>query len=184
MKALKAAVAALVLAAANSDAAKPQAPVPEVPAEVLAMLKEHRGVWRTEGEWIADGKSQPTKATWECNAAVDGVGNVCIWRHQWADRPADAALEIMGYDPNLKTLSITRVTDLGVVHTATPTVRGNTMVYRWQSAKDGKTSIGSNEIVVKSSGEWVQHMTIEVDGKSVTEMNVTHHRVSETIREH
>lgn len=173
----KLAVAAFSLAAVGNAAAESPAPASAMPAEIAAMLKEHLGKWRTEGQWISLGKAQPTAATWECKAAVNGVGNVCTWHHEWADRPADSALEIMGYDPDRKTLSITRVTDSGLIHTATTTVRGNTMTGRWESAKDGKTSIGLNEIVVKAPGEWIQHMTIDVDGKRVTEMNVTHHRV-------
>jgi Fe-S cluster biosynthesis and repair protein YggX len=51
------------------------------------------------------------------------------------------------------------------------------MTGHWESTEGGKKSVGHNEIVVKAPGEWVQHMTIDVDGKRVTEMNVTHHRV-------
>ena len=79
------------------------------------MLKEHRGEWRSEG-WIIEGdKRTPLKGSWECKAAVNGLGNVCTWYHEWVDRPHDSALEIMGYDPRLKVLSITRVQDTGIV---------------------------------------------------------------------
>lgn len=174
----KIAAAAFALATVGTSVAVSPAPVAQVPPEVAAMLKEHRGKWRTEGQWISHGKAQPAKASWECKAAVDGIGNVCTWNHEWADRAPDSALEIMGYDPDQKALSITRVTDRGFIHTATPIiVRGNTMTRRWESNEDGKISVGVNEIVVKAPGDWVQHMTIEVDGKRITEMNVTHHRV-------
>ena len=53
------------------------------------MLLEHRGEWRTDG-WIIEGeKRTPVKAKWECKAAVNGVGNVCTWYHEWVDRPHD-----------------------------------------------------------------------------------------------
>jgi len=174
----KMAVAAFALAAAGSDAAEWPAPDPRVPAEIVAMLKEHLGKWHTEGEWISNGKAQPTKATWECRAAVGGIGNICTWNHEWADRAPDSALEIIGYDPERKTLRGMRVTDGGVISTAATTVQGNTMIGHWESVEGGKKSVGHNEIVVKTPGEWVQHMTIDVDGKRVTEMNVTHHRVN------
>jgi hypothetical protein len=173
----KIAMAAFALATVGTCAAVSPALAPEVPPEIAAMLKEHLGKWRTEGQWISHGKAQPTKASWQCKAAVDGIGNVCTWNHEWADRAPDSALEIMGYDRDRKTLSITRVTDGGFIHTVAPTVRGNTMTVRWESVEDGKTSVGVNEIVVKAPGDWVQHMTIEVDGERTTEMNVTHHRV-------
>lgn len=171
------AAAALALTGPVSDAAEPSASAQEVPAEIVAMLKEHLGKWRTEGQWISNGDAKPTKATWECKAAVGGIGNVCTWNHEWADRPPDAALEIMGYDPKLKTMSITRVTDTGLTNTAKPSVHGKTMTVRWESTQDGKRSVGFNEVIVKAPGEWIQRMTIDMEGKRVTEMNVTHHRV-------
>jgi len=174
----KMAVAPLMLVAAASVAAvEPPPPTPQVPTEIAAMLKEHLGRWRTEGQWISHGKAQSAAATWECKAAVGGIGNVCTWHHEWSDRAPDSALEIMGYDEDLKMLSITRVGESGLIGTATTTVRGNTMIGRWESVENGKTSIGFNEIIVKAPGEWVQHMTIDVDGKRTTEMNTTHHRL-------
>ena len=172
---LKLVVASLALAAAIGDAA-PGAD-PQVPADVVAMLKEHRGKWHADGQWITHGKSEPTSATWECKAAAGGIGNVCTWHDVWADH-TQSALEVMGYDSKLKTMSITRVMDDGFIRTVTPTVKGNTMVVRWTSTEDGKTSVGFNEVVVKSPGHWEQHMTIDVDGKRVNEMRVTHTRVA------
>lgn len=169
-------VVVLALAAVGDGRAESDAPAPDVPAEIIAMLQEHRGRWRTEGQWISHGKAKPVVAAWECKAAVDGIGNVCTWHHEWADRPADVALEVMGYDPELVMLSISRVTDRGLIGTVTVRVRGNTMTRRWESIRDGKKSVGRNEIVVKAPGEWVQQMTVEVDGERVTEMNVTHRR--------
>jgi len=86
-------------------------------------------------------------------------------------------MEIIGYDPHEKALRGMRVTDGGVISTAITTVRAKTMTGHWESTEGRKKSVGHNEIVVKAPGEWLQHMTIDVDGKRVTEMNVTHHRV-------
>jgi hypothetical protein len=169
--------AALGLAALGSDAAEPPPPPPQVPAEIVAMLREHLGQWRTEGEIISDGEAKRATATWECKAAVNGLGNVCTWKHEWADGSTDAALEIMGYDPVLKTMSITRVTDKGVIGTVAVTVRGNTMTVRKESKAEGRSTVVLNEVIVKSPGEWVQHATTDVDGKRVGEMNNKHHRV-------
>lgn len=152
---------------------------PAIPAEITAMLLEHRGEWRTEG-WIIEGeKRTPVKASWECKAAVNGVGNVCTWYHEWVDRPHDAALDVMGYDPRLKVLRIQRVNDTGIMGPgAEVTVRGNTMtVLRESTSEDGKPRVMRNEIVVTKPGEWAQHITMDEDGKRVREWKMTQRRV-------
>jgi len=158
-------------------AADPPAP-PAIPPEITAMLLEHRGEWRTDG-WIIEGeKRTPVKASWECKAAVNGVGNVCTWNHEWVDRPHDAALDIMGYDPRLKVLSIARVTDTGVFNEPVAvTVRANTMTVDREITKDGKPATLHNKIVVTKPGEWSQRVTIEVDGKQVREITLNQRRV-------
>jgi hypothetical protein len=161
-----------------THAAEPPAP-PAVPAEIAAMLLEHRGEWRSDG-WIIEGdKRTPLKAAWECKAAVNGVGNVCTWNHEWVDRPHDAALEIMGYDPRLKVLKIVRVTDTGIVTPgADVTVKGNTMtVVRESTSEDGKPRVMRNEIVLVKPGEWSQRITFDQDGKRVREWTLTQRRV-------
>lgn len=157
----------------------PVASAPTIPADVVTMLKEHRGEWRSEG-WIIEGdKRTPLKASWECKAAVNGLGNVCTWYHEWVDRPHDSALEIMGYDPRLKVLSITRVLDTGIIREPTAvTVRGNTMtVVRESTSEDGKPRVMRNEIVLTKPGEWSQRITFDQDGKRVREWNLTQRRV-------
>jgi hypothetical protein len=157
----------------------PPAPKPlEIPADIVAMLKEHRGEWRSDG-WIIEGdKRTPLKGSWECKAAVNGLGNVCTWYHEWVDRPHDSALEIMGYDPRLEVLSITRVQDTGVINEPVAvTVRGNTMNVERQFTENGKARVVRNEIVVTKPGEWAQHVTIDVDGKRVREITLTQRRV-------
>jgi hypothetical protein len=150
----------------------------DIPADILAMLKEHRGQWRSDG-WIIEGeKRTPIKATWECKAAANGPGNVCTWNHEWVDRPHDSALEIMGYDPRLKVLSITRVFDTGVINEpGAVTVRGNTMTFERQLNENGKVRVMRNEIVVTKPGEWSQHVTFDLDGKRVREITLTQRRV-------
>jgi hypothetical protein len=142
------------------------------------MLVEHRGSWRSDG-WIVQGvKRTPVKASWECKAAVNGLGNVCTWYHEWVDRPHDSALEIMGYDPRLKALSITRVQDTGIINEAVAvTVRGMTMTVERPITMDGKAATLLNKIVVTKPGEWSQHITIEADGKLVREIVLTQRRV-------
>lgn len=159
-------------------AADPPAP-PTIPAEITAMLLEHRGEWRTEGWSIEGEKRTPIRASWECRAAVNGIGNVCTWNHEWVDRPHDAALDIMGYDPRLKALSITRVSDTGIINPPTSvTVRGTTMtVVRESTSEDGKPRVMRNEIVLTKPGEWAQHMTWDQDGKRVREWILTQRRV-------
>ena len=166
--------ASLALTTVGSAAAESE---PQIPADIAAMLKEHRGQWHGEGQWIENGKAETTKADWECKPAVGGIGNVCTWHDQWADGPPNLAMEVMGYDAEHRTMTITRVTDKGLLHTVTPTVHGKTMIVRWTSkGDDGKTTVGFNEVIVKSSGYWEQHMTIDTDGKRVIEMKVTHRR--------
>jgi hypothetical protein len=153
--------------------------MPAVPADISAMLQEHRGEWRSEG-WIVEGnKRTPVLARWECKAAVNGIGNVCTWYHEWADRPHDSAMEIMGYDPGRKVLKIQRVNDTGIMGpVAEVTVRGKTMtVVRESTSEEGKPRVMRNEIIVVRPGEWSQRITFDEDGKRVREWTLTQRRV-------
>jgi hypothetical protein len=169
------AATALVSVTHAADAPNP----PAIPAEITAMLLEHRGEWRTEGWNIEGEKRTPVKARWECKAAVNGVGNVCIWYHEWVDRPHDSALDVMGYDPHLKVLKIQRVTDTGIMGPgAEVTVSGNTMtVVREFTSADGKPRVMRNEIVVTKPGEWAQSVTIDEGGVRVSEWALTQRRI-------
>jgi hypothetical protein len=170
-------LAATAFACATHAADPPAAPV--VPAEINAMLLEHRGEWRTEG-WIIEGdRRTPVKARWECKAAVNSVGNVCTWHHEWVDRPPDSAMDIMGYDPGRKVLRIQRVNDTGIMGPgAEVTVRGKTMtVIRESTGDDGKPRVMRNEIIVEKPGEWSQRITFDEDGKRVREWTLTQRRV-------
>jgi hypothetical protein len=151
-----------------------------IPAEITAMLLEHRGHWRAEGWDIEGEKRSPVKASWGCKAAVNGVGNICTWNHEWTDRPHDSAIDIMGYDPELKVLRIQRVTDTGMMGPgAEVTVRGNTMtVVREFSSDAGKPQVMRNEIVVTRPGEWQQLITFDSDGKRLREWRLTQRRIA------
>lgn len=172
------AATALVCAAQAKSPPPPAAESSGIPADIVAMLREHRGSWRSDG-WIIEGeKRTPVKASWECKAAVNGLGNVCTWNHEWVDRPHDSALEIMGYDPRLKVLSITRVLDTGIIREPVAvTVRGNTMTVERKFTEDGKVRMVRNEIVVTKPGEWSQHISIDEDGKRVREITLSQRRV-------
>lgn len=169
---------AVALTTASHAAETPASP--QIPADVVAMLLEHRGQWRAEGWDIEAEKRTPVKAGWECKAAVNGVGNICTWDHEWVDRPHDSAVDIMGYDPKLNVLRMQRVTDRGVLgEGAEVTVRGNTMsVQRESSSEDGKPRVMRNKIVVTRPGEWDQHITFDEDGKRVREWRLTQRRVA------
>ena len=161
-----------------SGSARAQGPPVSVPQEIVAMLKEHLGRWRSEGTFSIGGVSQPAKATWECVAAVGGVGVLCTWHHEWADGRTDQALDIFGYDPVANAITGTRITDRGLVNPPTLIqVRGNTMISTWAGEQGGKPLRGSNEIVVTPGGNWTQHMTVDVGGQLITEMKMTHYRV-------
>jgi hypothetical protein len=171
---------AFLLAATALAMATRAADTPAIPAEFTAMLLDHRGEWRTEG-WIIEGeKRTPLKSRWECKAAVNGIGNVCTWYHEWVDQPHDSALQIMGYDPMLKVLRMQRVTDSGISgQGAEVTVRGNTMTVVRESRNDaGKPTVMRNEIVVTKPGEWDQRITFDEDGKRVREWRMTQRRLS------
>ena len=169
--------AAIALATASHAAETPASPL--IPPDVAAMLLEHRGQWRAEGWDIEGEKRTPVKASWECKAAVNGVGNLCTWNHEWVDRPHDSAVDIMGYDPKLKVLRMQRVNDTGIMGAgAEVTVRGNTMtVVRESTSPDGKPRVMRNEIVVTKPGQWDQHITFDEDGKRVREWRLTQRRV-------
>ena len=170
--------ATALMASAHAESPPQPANSSTIPADIVAMLAEHRGSWRADG-WIIDGeKRTPVKASWECKAAVNGLGNVCTWDHEWVDRPHDSALEIMGYDPRLKALSITRVLDTGIINEATAvTVRGTTMTVEREITNEGKPATMLNKIVVTKPGEWSQRITIEADGKLVREITLSQRRV-------
>jgi len=170
--------ATALISAAQAETPPPPADSSTIPADIVAMLQEHRGSWRSDGWIITGDKRTPVKASWECKAAVNGIGNVCTWYHEWVDRPHDSALEIMGYDPKRKALSITRVMDTGVIAEAVAvTVRGNTMSVDAQIDMNGKPATLHNRIEVTKPGEWSQHVTIEADGKLVREIVLTQRRV-------
>jgi hypothetical protein len=171
---------AFLLAATALATATYAANSPAIPADITAMLLEHRGEWRTDG-WIIEGeKRTPLKSRWECKAAVNGIGNVCTWYHEWVDQPHDTALQIMGYDPTLKVLRMQRVTDSGISgQGAEVTVRGKTMTVVRESRSDaGKPRVMRNEIVVTKPGEWDQRITFDEDGKRVREWRMTQRRLS------
>jgi hypothetical protein len=150
----------------------------EIPADIIAMLSEHRGSWRTEG-WMVEGeKRTPVKATWECKAALNGIGNVCTWNHEWVDRPHDSALDVMGYDPRLNVLRIQRLNDTGIMGPgAEVTVRGDTMSVVREFEEDGKAGVMHNEIVVVKPGEWHQRVTVDLDGKRQREITLIQRRL-------
>lgn len=169
-----------MVAAPAAESPPPQASStsPEIPADVVAWLEGQRGTWRSEGVIIKGGERTPAFATWECHAAVNGIGNVCTWNHEWIDRPPDSALEIAGYNPQLKQLSISRVTDNGILtEPVFVTVRGNSVNVERQMTEDGKPAILRNQVVVKSPDERSQRMWVEVEGKTVREFIITHRRV-------
>lgn len=171
----------LIAATAFAAGAPAQsAGLPPIPEDVSAMLLEHRGQWCAEGWMIEGDKRTPVKASWECKAAVNGVGNVCTWNHEWVDRPHDSAVDLMGYDPKLKVLRMQRVNDDGIMGPGVEvTVRGNTMtVVRESTGDDGKPRIMRNEIVVAKPGEWRQHITFDEDGRRVREWQLTQRRVA------
>lgn len=153
-------------------------PAEAIPADVVAWLEVQRGSWRSEGLIIDGDKRTKVYATWECHAAVNGIGNVCIWNHQWTDRPYDSALEIIGYDPRLKMMSVTRVGDNGVMtESVNVNVKGNTVSAERQFTENGKAAVMRNSVVAKSRDERSQRMWVEVDGKTVREFIITHRRV-------
>jgi hypothetical protein len=168
--------AAAVLVLASGAHAQP--PAPTIPADVAAILHEHLGKWRTEGTMTINGVTQSAKATWECVAAVDGAGVICTWTHEWPGGVMDRAVDIFGYDAAQNAMGGTRVTDRGIVTRSTTMIEGNRMIARWEAVQEGKPLVGFNEILVTPGGDWTQHMAVDVGGQRVTEMKMTHHRLS------
>jgi hypothetical protein len=171
-------VAVLALAAAGVSHGQ-SGPAPEVPADIAAALAEHLGKWRSEGTLVVNGVTVAAAATWECTAAVGGIGLICTWLHEWGGGASDRAVDLVGYDPASGTLLFTRVTDRGVASAGSVTVSGLTLVRRWEGTQDGKPLVGRNEVHMApgDGGDWTQRMTVEVGGETVTDMRITHHRV-------
>ena len=168
---------ALLLAGALLATANAQ-PADEIPADVVAWLEGQRGTWRSEGLIIQGEKRTQVFATWQCQAAVNGIGNVCTWNHEWTDRPHDSALEIIGYDPRVKKMSNTRVGDNGIMtESVTVDVKGNSVMAERQIIENGKPATMHNEVVVRSRNERAQRMWVESEGKTVREFIITHRRV-------
>jgi hypothetical protein len=174
----RAAAVAAALLVLSSNAARAQAPAPAVPADVAAILHEHLGKWRSEGTITINGVTQSAKASWECSAAVDGPGVICTWTHEWPGGVTDRAVDLFGYDAAQNAMGGTRVTDRGIVTRSTTAIEGNRMIARWEAVQDGKPLVGFNEILVTPGGDWSQHMAVDVGGQRVTEMKMTHHRLS------
>jgi hypothetical protein len=170
-------VHALLLAGALSATPCAQ-PAEEIPADVVSWLEGQRGTWRSEGLIIQGEKRTKLYATWECQAAVNGIGNVCTWNHEWTDRPHDSALEISGYDPRVKMMSLTRVADNGVMtEPVTVNVRGNTVSVERPITENGKPAVLHNEVVARSRDLRAQRMWVESEGRTVREIIITHRRV-------
>jgi hypothetical protein len=171
-------MALLALGVAGAGGGQP-GPLPEVPADIVAVLAQHLGKWRSDATLVTNGVTVTGTATWECVAAVAGIGLICTWLHEWPGGASDRAVDLVGYDPAGGTLLFTRVTDRGVASAGPVTVSGDTLVRRWEGTQDGKPLAGRNEIrmVPGDGGDWTQRLTVTVDGEIVTEMHITHHRV-------
>lgn len=166
------------LIAAGAIAQPP--PAPEVPAEFAAAMAKHLGRWRTESSIVTNGSSAPAgTASWECVAAVGGVGVICTWLHEWPGGTTDRAVDLIGYDAASRTLTFTRVTDRGNAGVVQVAVAGDTLVRRWEDTLDGKPLTGLNEIFMTASdgADWTQRVTVDVAGERVMDMRMEHHRV-------
>jgi hypothetical protein len=168
---------ASALATAGAAARAQPPPAPPIPAQIAAMLKAHLGKRRAEGTITANGQTQPAAATWECVAAVGGIGLVCTWMHEWPGGVRDRAVEIIGYDAATSSLRSARVTDRGIVTTTTVLVQGNTMTVPLEGTQNGVPYTGLNVVSVAPGGDWTQQLTIDSGGQRVYEMKITHRRV-------
>ncbi len=56
---------------------------------------------------------------------------------------------------------------------------GDKLVRKWDGTQDGNPLVGLNEVFMTpgGGGDWTQRMTVDVDGKRVTDMTIIHHRV-------
>jgi hypothetical protein len=169
---------ATLLATLVCKAAAPSPDKPLIPADIAAMTKEHLGSWQTTGWFIDGGKKTPVKANWECRDGGGGPGLVCIWHHESVDAPPDTEHELIGFDKAAGKLSFTRIHEDGMIGTAFVDVGGKTMSRRWEWTEDGKKAVGRNHIVVREPGLWEQHVTVEIDGKLVREMDLTQTRTA------
>lgn len=171
-------VALIALAAAEVGHSQP-APAPEVPANIAAVLAQHLGRWRSEATLVVNGTTVTGTATWECVAAVGGIGLICTWLHEWSGGANDRAVDLVGYDPASGTLLFTRVTDRGIASAGPVTVSGDTLIRRWEGTQDGKPLVGRNDVHMApgNGGDWTQRFSVEIGGEIVTEMRVTHYRV-------
>lgn len=170
----------VVAALAALGAAAQPPPAPEVPAEFAAAMAKHLGKWRTASSIVANGVSSPAgTATWECVAAIGGVGVLCTWLHEWPNGTTDRAVDLIGYDAASNTLTFTRVTDRGNAGVVQVAVVGDTLVRRWEDTLDGKRLTGLNEVFMTPSdgADWTQHVTVDVAGQRVMDMRMEHHRM-------
>lgn len=153
--------------------------VPEVPRDIAAALERHLGKWRSDVTLVTNGLTTNGTANWECAAAVGGIGLVCTWLHEWAGGLRDRAVDLIGYDPASGALMATRVTDRGIASSGRIAVRGDTLVRRWEGTQDDKPLVGLNEVYMTpgDGGDWTQRVSVRVDGETVMEMRITHHRV-------
>jgi len=146
-------VAAVPLAGCDAEAAEPTQH-PEVLAAEL-------GVWRSKG-WVSDGRSgSPLEAAWKCERR-DGGENRCKWRLM----SREPLLGAERFDPALAKF----------MYTLAPVAPG-IMHGHWEFTDDGASGVGVNEVRIVSAREWRQHTAIDIDGKRVLELNLTHRRI-------
>lgn len=178
MRSYRWSIVAAALAAVGASAQPP--PAPDVPAEIAAALAKHLGKWRAEQFTVTNGTRAPAgSATWECVAAVGGIGILCTWLHEWPGGTTDRAVDLVGYDSASGSLSFTRVTDRGNAEVVRVTVVGDTLVRRWEDTVDGKPLVGSNEVFMTPSdgADWTQRATVDIAGERVMDLRIEHHRI-------
>jgi hypothetical protein len=152
------AMAMVAVLATGCDAAarQPHAASGSHPAVLAAQI----GVWRAQG-WLTDGvEAQPFEAAWKCKPA--GAVNECKWRMMSRNRLLGAER----FEPALG----------GFMYTLAPDGPGK-MLGRWEFAVDGERGVGVNEVHIVSPREWRQQTAIDIGGKRVFEVSLTHRRV-------
>jgi hypothetical protein len=152
----------LLLAAAMLTAACGRVEPPAAAARHAEVLAAELGTWRSRG-WVHDGREGwPLEAAWRCRPGAPGKVNDCKWRLM----SRNPLLGIERFDPALATF----------MHTLEPSGPG-LWRGRWEFVHEGSPGVGINEVRVVSAREWQQNTAIDIAGRRVLQLSLTHRRV-------
>jgi len=178
MRKIQLALSAALLISAASIANAQAPPAPTIPADTAAALKQRAGKWTFEGSGLINGKQQSVSGTTDCKPFAGGVGLVCTWHEKASIEGSRRRIQLLGYDAQAKMTRFAELDNRGFANSDTASITPEGGTIHFSGTEDGKPMSGQDEIKVTSGGdEATEHVTVEVGGKRVVDVTMTHKKV-------